>query len=322
MTNIKKQHHNTKAKTNKWLFSAVFAVLGLFTAGAVAAGGFIAPEEAGATDISIEIIKSPMMFNVDTPIDGQSGGNTYPVTLTGENVNTVDVYLDGSFFETININDSAAFSSLKVGNIILPNSVGQGPHLLEFTAHVKDGVSPDISRQLTVVWQSNAPQIDKVDPDVVPTEGGRVIRIFGSSFTGTSQVYVDDTQCTNFSVISDSEIDCAVPPHVASYVNVSVATKTGIYTRINALRYAEGLFPWIPNTGAFRIGDKIVTTHDVAAMLLCTWILFMILALSVIVCRKCFNKNSKRSKKTRKTTKKSRKTIKKPARKSAKPRKS
>ncbi|NNN20635.1 MAG: hypothetical protein HKL80_01355 [Acidimicrobiales bacterium] len=72
------------------------------------------------------------------------------------------------------------------------------------------------------------PTISSVSPDLSSLSGGGTISIFGGNFTGATQVSFGNTSTTNFTVVSDNQIDVTVPPSSqAGRVGITVANSNG-----------------------------------------------------------------------------------------------
>jgi hypothetical protein len=72
-----------------------------------------------------------------------------------------------------------------------------------------------------------APAISSVTPTSGPTTGGNTVAVAGSNFTGATQVRFGNTNATNFTVNSDSQITATAPARSAGATDVRVTTAGG-----------------------------------------------------------------------------------------------
>ena len=244
-------------KTWKVVPIALGLVVGVVSVGLAAVSTF-------ASDTIVEVRIDGVQtaaFDVDSPVDNQDGGNTYRIVVSGENISDVDVYVDGVYYGTFPVDETGTFTGKDIGQIIIPGGGTPGTsYNVEFVGHPKLGQEPDIIVNRTVNFTVDAPVIDKVDPSTVVGLTGGEITIKGDNFDGATSVKVDGIECKDMKVIDSHTITCMAPKHALGYVDVSVTTPYGTYTKLRAFEYVA---PGVPSTGLFRIGDNIVKTFDV-----------------------------------------------------------
>jgi LPXTG-motif cell wall-anchored protein len=68
----------------------------------------------------------------------------------------------------------------------------------------------------------NVPTVTGIDPTQGPEDGGTVVTITGEGFTGATAVTFDGIDGTDFTVVSDTEIQVTTPPHAPATVPVIV----------------------------------------------------------------------------------------------------
>jgi hypothetical protein len=223
----------------------------------------------------------PIIFNVTDPADGAEVGQTFDVTVSGQNVDTVDVYLNNVLYGTWTVGSDGAFGPQVIGTVDLGASADFGDYQLKLVAHSKEGTTQTATINQTVEYVSDAPRVDSVNPLAISTEGGETVTIRGRNFTGATVVQVGGVDCESFTVIDDNTITCVTAPHPSGMVDVSVTTDKGSYTAPNLIRYIEpggGVLP--PNTGLFYLGNMVVTSYDMfaffAVMLAAGVLIFML----------------------------------------------
>ena len=151
--------------------------------------------------------------------------------------------------------------------------------------------------QIQVTIEQDSPIITSVSPDSGPTEGGTEITITGDNFNNDINVIVGGRYCTNIVVISKTKLTCKTPAHDAGLVDITVITNVGSATLTGAFTYIAPILPppLPPNTGLFRIGDKLVTSHEVIIV----GILAVMVAMALILGLRHSHKSSKSSQKSR-----------------------
>ncbi|MDR2524342.1 MAG: IPT/TIG domain-containing protein [Candidatus Nomurabacteria bacterium] len=260
------------------------------------AGAISLTAQAASSVVEVQVTANTIQFDVDTPQNGNSGGNAYDLVFTGQNVSTVDIYLDGGTtpLTTITVNESGSFGPQNYGQLVLPQDVTLGGHNLHFVAHAKDGSLSDVTVDRAITVALSAPRITSVSPNPVPTAGNVIVKINGENLDGATEVLIDGSPCAKpFTQISPTQIECLVPAHKVGKVSVTVTTPNGTYTFAanfrGALIYADGFIPGVPSTGLFMFGDRVVTNYD----LMLFAVLLLIIGV-VILLINCGAKNSPR----------------------------
>ncbi|MDR3125942.1 MAG: IPT/TIG domain-containing protein [Candidatus Nomurabacteria bacterium] len=291
------------------LSAVILGLAALFMGGAVLSSQPAVPVQA-ATEVRVIVESGELTpaFDVDTPVDNQSGGNTYDVLSSGQNISNVDISVDGSFVRTESIDESGVFSLKDLGDLVLAD-VTPGLHFLHFVAHPKNGTYADIIVDRIVIIAANAPKIINVEPLTVLTTGGDTITITGENLGTVTSALVDGQTCTDLVVVNNQTVACKVPVHSAGYAKVSVTSPEGIYTKLRAILYvppttpspapSSPILPFLPlppATGLFALGGLIITNYDIITWLLIVSFAALILAVLVFSNKKTAKKTA-RSKK-------------------------
>ena len=83
-----------------------------------------------------------------------------------------------------------------------------------------------LSGSLTQLTSELAPTVTKVAPDTGPVSGGTAVTLFGSNFTGATEVAFGSTPAV-FTVNSANKIAAEAPPGTEGVVDVAVTTPEG-----------------------------------------------------------------------------------------------
>ena len=89
-------------------------------------------------------------------------------------------------------------------------------------------INPSCTGELAVIG---------VIPDNGLDNGGEVVSIHGSAFTGVTDVQFDGISCADFSVLDDFEISCTTPAHAVGDVDVTVVKGAASNTLANGYRF-------------------------------------------------------------------------------------
>ncbi|MBC7725320.1 MAG: IPT/TIG domain-containing protein, partial [Burkholderiaceae bacterium] len=108
-----------------------------------------------------------------------------------------------------------------------------------------------------------APTISNLVPDNGPVDGGTVVTITGSGFTGATAATFDGTPATVFTVDSDTQITVTSPPHAAGEVDVIVVKPGGdslpaIFTYTDVVLVVPTITNLVPDNGPVA-GETVVT---------------------------------------------------------------
>jgi hypothetical protein len=124
-----------------------------------------------------------------------------------------------------------------------PNACGA----VDVTVTTAAGTSVSSSQDLfTYAGDGAAPAITAVVPTSGVADGGDNVTVFGTGFTGASQVLFGGEAGTNVNVVSDSQLTVTSPPSNASgAVDVTVTTPAG-----TSATSAEALFTYVAATAA------------------------------------------------------------------------
>jgi hypothetical protein len=273
------------------LASMVLGVLGLVGAAAIS-------EPVSASQdvvLSVVIDNVPYSLSVVSPADGGQVGETFSLDVSGQNIDTVAVYVDfngdntyepSELLGTFGVASALSFGpGYFVGPVTIPTNVAPGSYKMKVVGVQYNGGDAETASITTIVYSSTAPQIDKISPDKGSTLGGDEITIFGQNFDASSRVFIGNNECLNVVVVSSTKITCNAPAaSSAGQVAVTVEGPNGIYTDSYGFLYyvtddtSTGGGSWImglprvPNTGLFRVGNTVVMSSD-----------FMIAGLLVVI---------------------------------------
>ena len=71
------------------------------------------------------------------------------------------------------------------------------------------------------------PMVNSITPTTGAAAGGTAVTIAGAGFTGATEVDFGGAAATGVTVVSDTEITCTTPAHVAGVAAVNVKTPAG-----------------------------------------------------------------------------------------------
>lgn len=215
--------------------------------------------EEADTDTSVEVVD---------PLDGSTVGNDpIIITVNGENIDTIRVYLDnnsGTPIAIIPIGQAGEFTENI--EITLPSSLSNGNHTIIVEGNSLVGTPEVKTDNVAINYNGGQPQIDEILPFNGPSEGGTEITIKGDNFTPDSTVVIGDEDCLNVIFVDQYTLKCATPPHSAGDVNIVVTTPNGTVTKENGFRYVF-MDVLVPNTGLFQIGSKTVSLYEVIGII-------------------------------------------------------
>lgn len=108
------------------------------------------------------------------------------------------------------------------------------------------------------------PVVSGLSPDAGPTDGGTVVTISGTRFSGTTAISFGDTPATAFTVQSDTTIEVTSPPHAAGPVGVTVQTPAGTSAPVTYTYETSPAPPVVtlvaPPTGTMDGGTAVTIT--------------------------------------------------------------
>lgn len=186
------------------------------------------------------------------------------IAMKGTSTGKGDVYLDGVFKKTINLEASSASYQVNVW------STGDLPAGIHEVTIVRSASSPAKSFltldavDVAGVLLYGPPEIFSLDPVSGSTAGGASVVINGAEFLDATAVTFGGVPATSFSVDSSAMITAVAPAHAAGSVSVTVTTPSGetADTAADDYLYATLSMPVItsvsPATGA--AGTTVVIT--------------------------------------------------------------
>jgi len=105
------------------------------------------------------------------------------------------------------------------------------------------------------------PAITSVNPSRSGLAGGVSVNIFGSGFTGATEVDFGATKLTNFTIVSSNEITVTSPAGAAGAVDIRVVTPNGTSPVVTADQYTYVAPPTVtsvsPNLGPYEGGTTV-----------------------------------------------------------------
>jgi hypothetical protein len=301
---------------NKYLLTVKYAlasaVLGIF--GFV---GFSAINEAPASamqdiELSVIINNVPFNLNVVSPTSGGAVGDSFSLDVSGQNINTVAVYVDlngdntyapNELLGTFNIGTALGFGpGFLVGPVTIPAGTLEGTYNMKVVGTQYNGGNDETSSIVSIDYSFSAPRVDNIAPDFGPTEGGNKITLTGRNFDSNTEVFIGDKACANVVVVSSTKITCVAPAGSAGHATVTVKGPNGIYTNAHGYMYVDystggggSVLPRVPNTGLFRVGNTVVMSSDfmIAGLLVVIIILGWIIVKRNKECKKPARKPTK-----------------------------
>jgi hypothetical protein len=147
---------------------------------------------------------------------------------------------------------------------------------------IDDGVN--VSVQVEGSATCSPPRIDNVKPLTGSTSGGEEITITGDNLSCVDEVFVAGAlKCEPITHINNQILKCTMPPHAEGYTDITVVSPGyGESTKNNGFLYlGDGDLPLPPNTGLFRLGDKIVTLYELLSVLIVMMLLGIVVGFAL-----------------------------------------
>ncbi len=128
------------------------------------------------------------------------------------------------------------------------------------------GISAPVSADQFTYTSASAPAVTSLSPSSGSINGGTVVLISGTNFTGATQVDFGAVPATSFTVNSSSLITALAPPGATGTVDVTVATPSG-FSAVSAadqFTYTSSAAPSVtgvtPNGGTSAGGNNVTIT--------------------------------------------------------------
>ena len=173
------------------------------------------------------------------------------IAITGTNLTGATAVNFGQTAGTI-VNDENP-------NIILVRSPAGTAGTVDVTVTTAGGVSAKTASDKFTYGA--APAITSVNPSRSGLGGGVTVEIFGSGFTGATEVDFGATKLTNFTIVSSNEITVTSPAGAAGTVDVRVVTPDGTSPPSPADQYTYTAPPTVtsvsPNFGPYEGGTTV-----------------------------------------------------------------
>ncbi|MGA2010991.1 MAG: IPT/TIG domain-containing protein [Solirubrobacteraceae bacterium] len=157
-----------------------------------------------------------------SPSDGAPDGGT-AITITGTN-------LDGATGVDFDGQPASSFTAVSSTELMAVAPPDDGDDTVEVEVETPNGVSPDNPPADNFHYTTDtepAPVITGVSPSNGAVDGGDIVTITGTGFTGATEVDFGDEQATSATVVSDTEISAVSPANSADTVDITVSTPTG-----------------------------------------------------------------------------------------------
>ena len=209
---------------------------------------------SGPVDFTYIVIPPPALTSI-SPTEGSIEGGTV-ITITGTNLSDAT---------GVDFGDTAAQSFTVVSDTeVSATSPASGEGTVGIVVTTPSGTSDSID----FTYVLPIPVIDSISPTEGFIDGGTIITITGSYFTGATGVDFGDTAVQDFTVISDTEISATSPLHSEGVVDVTVTTPSGVS---NAVTFDYVLPPNEPpiinsfstTTPSIYIGEEAVFSWSV-----------------------------------------------------------
>lgn len=182
-----------------------------------------------------------------------NGTQSITKTLAGGGITVaVSSPATGAGFVTINPADTSGW----------PDVTDPLDWYLRVTAGTEVYTVGDGTLSVVLTLSPPAPAVSDVSAAEGPSEGGTVVTISGTGFTGATAVTFGGIPATAFSVDAATTITATVPAHVAGAVAVSVTTPNGTSTVLGAFTYFDPveITSVSPIEGSTAAGQTLVLT--------------------------------------------------------------
>jgi hypothetical protein len=95
-----------------------------------------------------------------------------------------------------------------------------------------------------------APQVSLINPVRGSISGGGSFTVMGSGFLAGASVKIGSKTCVNPQIVSESQINCAIPENTAGSFPVSVTNSDGQSSSLSSSTYFEAVAPrWVGTNG-------------------------------------------------------------------------
>jgi hypothetical protein len=181
-------------------------------------GNGTAPSPGSAISASTTLIVGPSAGPAVTavsPSSGTSAGST-PVSITGTHFTGATAVHFGKTAAPFVVVSSTSITATS------PSGVGA----VDVTVTTPSGTSLTSDADRYVYVSPTAPVVSGIDPTSGTEEGGTLVAVSGSGFTGATAVHFGTAAASSIKVISDAQL-VATSPHGSGNVNVTVTTALG-----------------------------------------------------------------------------------------------
>jgi hypothetical protein len=193
-----------------------------------------------------------------SPSGGPIAGGTY-VTITGFGfTGTTDVLFGGKSGTALNIvNDN------QITIVTPPNSQGVVPVTLMNAAGAGSSSEPSIMFQYE---ETPLPKLSTISPSSGPMDGGTVVTLTGSGFTGAEYVQFGEKYGIVLNVIDDSHLTVITPASPPGSVSVSIKNAQGVGGSLEPATMYQYDFPLpelasiSPSSGTIAGGTLVTIT--------------------------------------------------------------
>jgi hypothetical protein len=170
-----------------------------------------------AADLFTYVTPSAPAVDAVTPSSGS--------TLGGTNVNIFGSGFSG--VTTVMFGTTAAFATFSSDTQININAPPGAAGAVDVTVTTPGGTSATNNADKFTYVAPTTPVVSAVSPNRGGTAGKRTVRVFGSGFSGATNVQFGTTSATTFSLIGDGDLLVSTPPGAVGTVDVTVTTPGG-----------------------------------------------------------------------------------------------
>ena len=175
-------------------------------------GGAVTTLDLGRAEVGPNVAVAASISSLDPTHGPQTGGTT--VTITGNGfTDATGVTFDGT---------AGTVFTVVSDTEITVTTPAHDPGAVDVQV-----LSPTGDSAAATYTYDAVPAVTTIAPDSGPDTGGTPVVITGTGFTGSTGVTFDGVPATDFTVVSDTEIDATTPPHAAGAVDVVVDNPNG-----------------------------------------------------------------------------------------------
>jgi hypothetical protein len=201
-------------------------------------------------------VSAPAVSSLGTSSGSTAGGTS--VTITGTNFTAAT----GVLFGTVAASSFTVNSDTSITATAPPQTAGT----VDVTVAAPGGTSVVSSSDHFTYTAASAPSVTSLATTSGSSNGGTLVTITGSNFTGATGVWFGAIAASSFTVNSDTSITAYAPPQAAGTVDVVVTTYAGTSSTSSSdhFAYSTGGLPGVgavsANSGSTPGGNIVVIT--------------------------------------------------------------